>query len=77
MVNILKEKLIEEIKKLPEDRVQEVLDYVSYLRTKEAKEVLERAQESLDPQKDPILNFIGGVSHGSLAHEIDKELYGL
>jgi len=49
---------------------------VGYLRTKEAKEVLERVEEGLDPQKDPILKFIGGVSHGSLAHEIDKELYG-
>jgi len=76
ILNILKEKLIEEIEKLPEDRIQEVLDFVGYLRTKEAKEVLERVEEGLGPQKDPILKFIGGVSHGSLAHEIDKELYG-
>lgn len=30
----------------------------------------------LDPKKDPILNLIGDVSHGSLARDIDKELYG-
>jgi Uncharacterized protein conserved in archaea len=29
-----------------------------------------------DPKKDPILNLIGDVSHGSLAKDIDKELYG-
>jgi hypothetical protein len=28
------------------------------------------------PERDPILKFIGGVSHGSLAHDIDRELYG-
>jgi len=30
----------------------------------------------LDPGRDPILEFIGGVSHGSLAKDIDSELYG-
>lgn len=28
------------------------------------------------PERDPIFKFIGGVSHGSLAHDIDRELYG-
>jgi hypothetical protein len=31
MVNILKEKLIEEKEKLPQDRIQEILDFVGYL----------------------------------------------
>lgn len=31
----LKERLIEELEKLPEDRLREVLDYVAYLRAKE------------------------------------------
>jgi hypothetical protein len=30
----------------------------------------------LELGKDPILEFIGGVSHGSLAKDIDNELYG-
>jgi hypothetical protein len=30
----------------------------------------------LNLEEDPILKFIGGVSHGSLAREIDKTLYG-
>ena len=45
MVKILKKKLIEEIEKLPEDRIQEVLDFVGYLRTKEAKEVFNAGRE--------------------------------
>ncbi len=30
----------------------------------------------LEPEKDPILEFIGGVSHGTLAKDIDNDLYG-
>ena len=30
----------------------------------------------LEPGNDPILKFIGGVSHGSLAKDIDSDLYG-
>ncbi len=31
---------------------------------------------ALLPEDDPILKFIGGVSHGELAQNIDDELYG-
>lgn len=72
----LRERLIEELDKLPEDRLREILDFVSYLREKEAREAATVVPENLDPQKDPILKFIGGVSHGSLAQGIDEELYG-
>lgn len=30
----------------------------------------------LDPKKDPLLKLIGSINHGSLAEDIDKELYG-
>jgi hypothetical protein len=73
---ILKEHLIQEIEKLPEDRLQEVLDFVGYLLNKEQKIQGTEPRKGLDPAKDPILKFIGGVSHGSLAKDIDKELYG-
>lgn len=72
----LKERLCKELEKLPEDRLREVLDFVGYLQTKEAKGGTARSSEDLDPQKDPLLKFVGGVSHGSLAHGIDEELYG-
>jgi len=72
----LKERLIQEIEKLPEDRLREALDFVGYLRIKEGNGVVTKSLEGLDPDKDPLLKFIGGVSHGSLAKEIDEELYG-
>ncbi len=72
----LKERLIEELEKLPEDRLQEILSFVDCLRAKETREAATKLPENLDSQKDPLLKFIGGVSHGSLAKEIDEELYG-
>ena len=75
---MLKQKLLVEIEKLPEHRLQEVLDFVSFLSQKScySPEYQEQGKE-LDTEKDPILQFIGGVSHGSLAQGIDEELYGI
>lgn len=72
----LKDRLIEEIGKLPEDCLREALDFVGYLRTREGNGAVTKSPEGLDPDKDPLLKFVGGVSHGSLAKEIDEELYG-
>jgi hypothetical protein len=74
--SVVKERLIEEIARLPEDRLQEVLDFVGYLLSQEQKARATEPERGLDPTKDPLLRFIGGVSHGSLAKDIDKELYG-
>jgi hypothetical protein len=67
------------VERLPEDMLAEVFDFVSYLLAKEERESREEKEEKrkLDPKKDPILRYyIGGVSHGSLAKDIDRELYG-
>ena len=76
VTKVLKERLIREIEKLPEDRLREALDFVGYLRTREENGAATKSLEGLDLDKDPLLKFIGGVSHGSLAKEIDEELYG-
>lgn len=76
VAKVLKDRLIEEIEKLPEDRLREALDFVEYLRAKGRRETVTRSSDDLDPQQDPILKLVGGVSHGSLAHGIDEELYG-
>jgi hypothetical protein len=73
---ILKNRVIREIKKLPKDKLQEVLDFVEYLLSKERSAESVKPEEGLDPSQDPILKMIGRVSHGSLAKDIDKELYG-
>jgi hypothetical protein len=69
----------EALEHLPEGKLAEVFDFVSYLLAKEKRESREEKEEGrkLDPQKDPIQRYyIGGVSHGSLAKDIDRELYG-
>jgi len=71
----VQERLIEELAKLSENRLQEVLDFVGYL-LKEQKEQTAEPEQDLAPAKDPLLKFIAGVSHGSLAKGIDRELYG-
>lgn len=72
----LRERLMEEIDKLPPDCLREVLDFVDYLLSKEGEKSTARTPDALDFQNDPLLKFIGGVSHGSLAHGINEELYG-
>ena len=73
---VLKDAVKEAVERLPKEKLVEVFDFVSYLLAKEKEEEREREKE-LDPEKDPILRYyIGGVSHGSLAKDIDRELYG-
>ena len=71
----LKGKLIEEINHLPEDKLQEVLNFVDLLLSQEPARGAE-AEMGLEPAQDPLLKFIGGVAHGSLAKDLDQELYG-
>jgi len=74
---VLEDVVKEAIEHLSEDKLTEVFDFVGYLLAREKKGEKEKEEElELDPQKDPILKYIGGVSHGSLAKDIDRELYG-
>lgn len=68
-------KIVQEIDKLPEESLHEVHNFVARLSNGEVSERL-KADAAGAPERDPILKFIGGVSHGSLAHDIDRELYG-
>ncbi|PSQ62582.1 MAG: hypothetical protein BRD27_01920 [Bacteroidetes bacterium QH_10_64_19] len=67
-----KAKIVEALDALPEDRQREVLDFVESLRSREDANAEEREP---DPEENPLLDFIGGVEHGSLAQDIDEALY--
>jgi len=61
----LKQKLLERITDLPQSRLQEVLDFIDFLRTREHQD------------DDPILRVVGSLSGDPLsAEEIEQELYG-
>lgn len=71
----LKDAVIKEIENLPEDQLREILDFVGYLQSKKFKQPdARKTRESLS-QEDPLEQYIGGVSQGTLAQDIDKELY--
>jgi hypothetical protein len=72
---ILIEKLTAAVERLPASKAQEVLDFVEFLIAREEQASAASGAEP-DPDKDPLIRFIGGVSHGSLTHNIDGELYG-
>ncbi|HGE72036.1 TPA: hypothetical protein ENX78_14455 [Candidatus Poribacteria bacterium] len=65
----IKEQLLNEIEALSDESLKELLDFAEYLhKMKESKSVMDG--------ENPLLKFIGGISHGSLAEGIDEELYG-
>jgi hypothetical protein len=71
MDKTVKDRLLEEIGRLPGHRLQEVLDFVGYLVGKERP----RTGEALEG--DPILGVVGCLSGKPLAPaEIEEELYG-
>jgi len=74
----IKQEILSEIEKLPEQKLPEVLDFVSFLLFKESSHIspLQEQNIKLNPQDNPLLQFIGAVSHGALAQGIDEELYG-
>jgi hypothetical protein len=74
----LRQELLTRISELPEHRLREALDFVSSLLLEDQRPLDERREhdQKLDPSKDSLLGFVGKISHGSLAQEIDGELYG-
>ena len=72
---VLEEVVKEALERLSEDKLVEVFDFVGYLLAREKREEKEEEIE-LDPKKDPILKYIGGVSVEPFAHKIDEILYG-
>ena len=77
-VDSLRQEIWGKIAKLPENRLRETLNFVSFLLFQEQREPENGHEQEpiLDPAQDPLLEYIGKVSHGSLAQDIDKELYG-
>ncbi len=67
----IKQELLHKIEQLPASRLQAVLQFVN-----ELPEFTETQLDSIDNQnEDPLLGFIGEGNNGSLAQNIDKELY--
>jgi hypothetical protein len=74
MAREIRDRLRTTIDEIPESKLGELLDFMEFLLERERRSA--RRESYLDPLKDPILEFAKGVSHGSLAKDIDQELYG-
>jgi len=70
---LIKERLFTVIEQLSEDATEEVLDFTEFLL---AREKGKKIKPKSAPENNPILEYIGGISHGTLAKNIDNELYG-
>lgn len=79
----LKAQLIERIALLSDSKLEALLSYASYLffweptkqnghtqKSSLSELYPDRLPEHLNPSDDPILKFIGGVEHGSLAQNL-------
>ncbi len=71
----IRQVLQQKIDRLPDCQLQEVLEFVNNLPS-QIPASLEKDSYYSDSQVDPLSEFIGAVHHGSLAQNIDRELYG-
>ena len=67
----IRQRLLTEINQLPESQLSKVLQFVGALQSNR-----QRSAPKTDASQDPLTSFIGAASHGSLAQDVDAELYG-
>ncbi|MBD2415583.1 hypothetical protein FACHB389_22090 [Nostoc calcicola FACHB-389] len=67
-----KQAILSAIEQLPEQHLEDVLRYVQQLAH------TQKSPDSNPPtdSSDPLANFIGAVSKGDLAANLDSQLYG-
>lgn len=67
-----KQALLNAIEQLKEQQLIEVLQYVEHLSPPQKSTLPTETNQSIDP----LTEFIGAVDRGSLAANLDNELYG-
>jgi peptidoglycan hydrolase CwlO-like protein len=70
----IRQTLQQKLENLPDAQLQEILQFVNDLPS-QMSEFQNSNINQLDSDIDPLSEFIGAVSHGSLAQNIDRELY--
>lgn len=72
----LNERVLNNLGKLPEADIQEILDFIEFIQIKRQKLRRTPQTEQLDPKKDPVLKLMGIADVAPFADKIDQELYG-
>lgn len=65
----LRQLVLEEINQIPDEQLSQVLQFIHVLIS------TSQLKKDEDLINDPLAEFIGAVEHGSLAQNIDQELY--
>ncbi len=74
-----KEKVIRELGNLSKERIDEVVDFIGYLKSKESGRKKRKEIKPLDTQDNPLLSLIGigeSIHPHDLAQNHDKYVYG-
>jgi len=71
-MTVLQAQLVKKCRKLPEEKVREILDFAEFLLSKSGA----TRRRNVGGKNRSLRAFVGGVRHGALAREIDDELYG-
>jgi hypothetical protein len=77
-ISSVKQEILNLIEQLPENKMPEVLQFVNFLIycQNQSFSLNLDDKKSKDNQVDPLAEFIGAVSQGSLAQNIDEDIYG-
>ena len=67
----LTEYLLKQSSKLPTPQLREVIDFTEFLLSKTSPPVA-----TATTSQNSLNRFLGGITHGSLAGNIDNDLYG-
>ena len=72
----LRKQILERMDDLPEEGLEEVLDFMGSLQNRQESRGPSSDGGDLDPKGDPLLRYAGGAAPGCLAKDIDVALYG-
>ena len=76
METAIRQKVLQDLERLPEDRVREVLDFVAFLLQRTEHSETSTPFGLRDPEHDPLLALIGSIDVAPFVQRIDDELYG-
>ena len=74
-----KEKVMKELEDLPKQKMNEVIDFIGYLKSKDARKRRDKKTDVLDAGDNVLLSIIGigeSATPHDLAQNHDKYVYG-
>jgi len=74
-----KKKVLKELDDLSKEKINEVIDFIGYLKSKEDKKRKDRKVDALDTRDNVLLSIVG-IGESAMPHDLaenhDKYVYG-